>query len=48
MTGNTQETTPILVLGGTGKTGRRAVVRLQARGLSVRVGSRPAAIRLGG
>ncbi len=29
-----------LVLGGTGKTGRRVVERLEARGLSVRVGSR--------
>lgn len=31
---------PILVLGGTGKTGRRVVSRLEARGLPVRVGSR--------
>ena len=31
---------PILVLGGTGKTGRRVVQRLEARGLPVRVGSR--------
>jgi uncharacterized protein YbjT (DUF2867 family) len=31
---------PILVLGGTGKTGRRVVERLRARGLAVRVGSR--------
>jgi uncharacterized protein YbjT (DUF2867 family) len=30
----------ILVLGGTGKTGRRVVERLEARGLPVRVGSR--------
>lgn len=30
----------ILVTGGTGKTGRRVVQRLQARGLPVRVGSR--------
>ena len=30
----------ILVLGGTGKTGRRVVQRLSARGLPVRVGSR--------
>jgi nucleoside-diphosphate-sugar epimerase len=29
----------ILVLGGTGKTGRRVAERLQARGLPVRVGS---------
>jgi uncharacterized protein YbjT (DUF2867 family) len=40
MTANTQETTPILVLGGTGKTGRRVVERLKARGLPVRVWSR--------
>jgi uncharacterized protein YbjT (DUF2867 family) len=31
---------PTLVLGGTGKTGRRVVERLRARGLPVRVGSR--------
>ncbi len=31
---------PILVLGGTGKTGRRVVERLTARGVPVRVGSR--------
>jgi uncharacterized protein YbjT (DUF2867 family) len=31
---------PILVTGGTGKTGRRIVQRLEARGLPVRVGSR--------
>lgn len=31
---------PILVLGGTGKTGRRVVERLAARGLPVRIGSR--------
>jgi uncharacterized protein YbjT (DUF2867 family) len=31
---------PILVLGGTGKTGRRVVERLRARDLPVRVGSR--------
>jgi uncharacterized protein YbjT (DUF2867 family) len=36
----TQDTKPILVLGGTGKTGRRIVDRLRARGLPVRVGSR--------
>jgi uncharacterized protein YbjT (DUF2867 family) len=40
MTGNTQERKPTLVLGGTGKTGRRVVERLAARGLPVRVGSR--------
>ena len=32
MTGNTQQGKPILVLGGTGKTGRRVVERLTARG----------------
>src|ERR671918_421016 len=37
MTGKNRE---ILVLGGTGKTGRRVVQRLSARGLPVRVGSR--------
>ena len=31
---------PTLVLGGTGKTGRRVVDRLAARGLPVRIGSR--------
>ena len=31
---------PTLVLGGTGKTGRRVVERLTARGLPARVGSR--------
>ena len=34
---------PTLVLGGTGKTGRRVVQRLRARGLPVRVGSRSGA-----
>ena len=38
--GNTQEAKTTLVLGGTGKTGRRVVERLTARGLSTRVGSR--------
>lgn len=33
---------PILVLGGTGKTGRRVVARLSAEGRSVRIGSRAA------
>jgi uncharacterized protein YbjT (DUF2867 family) len=31
---------PTLVLGGVGKTGRRVVERLTARGLPVRIGSR--------
>jgi uncharacterized protein YbjT (DUF2867 family) len=33
---------PILITGGTGKTGRRVVERLEARGLPVRIGSRSA------
>ena len=33
----------ILVLGGTGKTGRRVAARLRAKGLGVRIGSRSAA-----
>ncbi len=37
---STQEKKPTLVLGGTGKTGRRVVERLTARGLPVRIGSR--------
>jgi uncharacterized protein YbjT (DUF2867 family) len=36
---------PILVIGGTGKTGRRVAERLQARNVSVRIGSRTGAIR---
>ena len=40
MAGNAQERKPTLVLGGTGKTGRRVVDRLRARRLPVRVGSR--------
>jgi uncharacterized protein YbjT (DUF2867 family) len=35
-----RHTNPTLVVGGTGKTGRRVVERLSARGLPVRVGSR--------
>jgi uncharacterized protein YbjT (DUF2867 family) len=34
---------PTLVLGGTGKTGRRVAQRLEARGLPVRIGSRAGA-----
>ena len=34
---------PILVIGGTGKTGRRVAERLSARGANVRIGSRSAA-----
>jgi uncharacterized protein YbjT (DUF2867 family) len=41
MTDHTQHTT--LVLGGTGKTGRRVAERLRSRGLPVRIGSRSGA-----
>jgi uncharacterized protein YbjT (DUF2867 family) len=37
-----QDTQPILVLGGTGKTGLRVAQRLKGRGLAVRIGSRSA------
>src|SRR5690349_8857848 len=40
MTQITRDGETILVLGGTGKTGRRVAERLKARGLPVRVGSR--------
>jgi uncharacterized protein YbjT (DUF2867 family) len=40
MTEISHDERPTLVLGGTGKTGRRVVERLEARGLPVRVGSR--------
>lgn len=40
---STQQTT--LVIGGTGKTGRRVAARLRARGLAVRIGSRSSATR---
>jgi uncharacterized protein YbjT (DUF2867 family) len=40
MTEPTQQTKPILVTGGTGKTGRRVAERLAARGLPVRIASR--------
>jgi uncharacterized protein YbjT (DUF2867 family) len=39
-TENTQEKQMTLVLGGTGKTGRRVVERLKAHDLPTRVGSR--------
>jgi uncharacterized protein YbjT (DUF2867 family) len=39
-TKNTQEKKMTLVLGGTGKTGRRVAERLKARGMPTRVGSR--------
>jgi hypothetical protein len=45
MTDITNDTRPILVLGGTGKTGRRIVARLTARGIPTRVGSRAATPR---
>ncbi|SCL14342.1 Uncharacterized conserved protein YbjT, contains NAD(P)-binding and DUF2867 domains [Micromonospora nigra] len=46
MTENAQltKTKPILVLGATGKTGRRVAERLTARGLPVRAGSRTAPV----
>ena len=37
---SSMEGRPILVLGGNGKTGRRVVERLKARGISVRSASR--------
>ena len=37
---NSMEGRPILVLGGSGKTGRRVVERLKARGIAVRATSR--------
>ena len=37
-----RNTRPILVLGGTGKTGRRVAQRLEARAIAVRIGSRSA------
>ena len=42
MADNTKDMKPVLVLGGTGKTGRRVVERLTARGVPTRVGSRAA------
>ena len=39
-TDNTQEKKMTLVLGGTGKTGRRVAQRLEARGMPTRIGSR--------
>src|SRR5918993_4871896 len=38
--GVTRDQQPTLVLGGTGKTGRRVAERLSARGVPVRIGSR--------
>jgi uncharacterized protein YbjT (DUF2867 family) len=40
MTTSAQDEKPILVLGGTGKTGRRVVERLTARAIPTRIGSR--------
>ena len=40
MNPNPDTTGPILVLGGTGKTGRRIADRLRARGVQTRIGSR--------
>jgi uncharacterized protein YbjT (DUF2867 family) len=40
MTTDSIDSAPILVLAGTGKTGRRIAQRLEARGLPVRIGSR--------
>lgn len=45
MTTTTQATKPILVLGATGKTGRRVLARLTARGVPTRAGSRSAPSR---
>ena len=42
MTDHAQDDSTILVLGATGKTGRRVVQRLQARGVPTRAGSRTA------
>ena len=39
---NTQEQRPVLVLGGTGKTGRRVAAGLAAQGVPTRIGSRGA------
>jgi uncharacterized protein YbjT (DUF2867 family) len=41
-TTNNHSNQPVLVLGGTGKTGRRVAERLSARGTPVRIGSRSA------
>ncbi len=42
MTNNSHDEQPILVLGGTGKTGSRVAARLEARGIPARIGSRSA------
>ena len=38
----THHTKPVLVIGGTGKTGRRVAARLEERGIPTRIGSRSA------
>jgi uncharacterized protein YbjT (DUF2867 family) len=43
MTQTMQQQPPVLVLGGTGKVGRRIAARLTARGVPVRIGARTAA-----
>jgi len=43
MTQTMQQQPPVLVLGGTGKVGRRVATRLTARGVPVRIGARTAA-----
>lgn len=40
--GSMQARKPVLIIGGTGKTGRRVAERLTARGVPVRIGSRSA------
>lgn len=42
MNTSTQQAPQILILGGTGKTGRRIVARLEEKGIPVRIGSRSA------
>src|SRR5215472_8027851 len=42
MTTNITQQSPVLVLGGTGKTGRRVAQRLAAAAVPVRIGSRSA------
>jgi uncharacterized protein YbjT (DUF2867 family) len=42
MTDHAEHESPVLVLGATGKTGRRVLERLQARGVPTRIGSRAA------
>lgn len=44
MTTHTHNTAPVLLIGGTGKTGRRVAERLRALGRPVRTGSRSSEI----